>query len=139
MSTAHPVNHEVKSLFGRVLSFYESLSRGDAANCYRLIDPLTRGEVGREAYARSIASLHEHHGSLRIEGIDVRIMHGERAAIYKNREFAIVEVRWRDRRGDSFSHKGPWVKNGKSWYTRGVGFAPCDETVQPLDTARIPR
>ncbi len=139
MATARPINHDVKLLIGRVLSLYECLSRGDAACCYRLIDPVIRASVNRDAYDRSIAALHLRHGSLLIDQVDVRIMRGEHAVLYKNREFAIVEVRWEDRHDANFSHKGPWVKDGKSWYTRCVGYAPFHENVELPDVTEIRR
>ncbi len=119
----------------RVRQFFDPLNQGDFERCYRMVDPDLR--VGPDAvtlrdFEESWRQFHHYFGRVRVRDVDVMLRLGEPKAVYHGRDFATGKTTWEDEWGGQHVFDERWVREGRSWFTRGVGVvSPTRKRVVP--------
>jgi hypothetical protein len=61
-------------------------------------------------------------GSVEVVAVHLRLHLDEPSRLYGDRDFAVGQTSWRDAVGEERVFQERWVRDGRNWYTRAVGF-----------------
>jgi hypothetical protein len=109
----------------RIKKFYDLLNASDVGACFEMIDPRIREKhtsVTLLQYANSVKDFLSAVRVIEVQKIDLELHVDEPNQLYGDRDFAVGQTHWTDRRGNAHTFTERWVRDGRSWYTRCTGF-----------------
>lgn len=109
----------------RIKEFYTAMNAKDFERCYRMIDPEVRynpRSVTLHNYVLCLEEFVRHMGKIDVKSVEVTIHADLKTPLYGNRDFAVGQTNWTDKRGDQHVFQERWVKSKRSWFTRATGF-----------------
>jgi hypothetical protein len=141
MALINKVDSTRASLRRRIRQFYELLNEGDFVHCHQMIDPRIRQKpesVTLLQYENSLHKFFKSIGKIKVVRVDVDLHLNEPSQLYEQRDFAVGQTCWRDKRGEEHIFNERWVREGRIWYTRSTGFLwPTAEVNQVPSDNRV--
>jgi hypothetical protein len=92
-----------------------------------MIDPRIQAKpssVTLFQYENALREFMDHFGSVKVDETTMTLHLNEPSELYEGRDFAVGKTIWPDQAGAQHCFLERWVKEGRSWYTRGTGLVP---------------